>query len=103
MIKRGNEQTFKAFVFAVAGSLWDLKEGAWYFVDYILTLVSTFSLNSSGGGHFLAAPFPETGKNYILGVAELPRCAPSLWFIGLAVRVLQGELHPTCPNLRRAK
>jgi len=47
------------FFFAVADSLWDLKKGAWYFVDCILTLVSTFSLHSSSGGRFLAAPFPE--------------------------------------------
>lgn len=51
----------------MAESLWDLKEGVWYFVDYILTLVSTFSLNSSGGRRLPAAPFPEMGKNYIPG------------------------------------
>lgn len=43
-------------------------------------LLNTFSLNSSGGGCFLAACFlMKWKKKNVLGVAELLHCAPFLW------------------------
>lgn len=77
IIRGGNEQTFKACVSA-AVTWWDLKERAWHSVDDPLALVSLFSLNSAGGGCFLAAPLSEMGKTLPLGVAALPRLF-SLW------------------------